>query len=846
MVLGFGKKKKTFDQMPSNPSPAVSAVYKLQGLNTSTEDWARKNEVFYATQEEVNALPAEGQAEFVSYALRFIEDRAGKLGSHPQYGYHGQVISGLIPRKLPLTDDDLVRLLRWAGPYGPVGYAVKAVERFAKDHPLSIDLQNQLRYHLRPSGRSNQAAQRLAKRIAELLGEELEEDFRIDLDQPWAKRLHDDLQQLDDAYRSAMTSFLTHAATAEGGKPSKAWLKEAQARLEPLPEDLVTSALVVWGDAFDLPASETPDEAWPRSEWRVDEANADLMKGLLWIATLVANDDLIRTVTKVGVSGQRKIPEYGPRCGKVTNAAVWALGQIDRPLAVGQLAILRSKIKNKSVQKQIDKAMHAAADRLGVPADEVEEMAVPEYGLTGVGVRREAFGDFTTELHVTGTGTTELRWIKPDGKPQKSVPKAVKDDHADDLKELKAAAKDIQKILPAQRDRLDLMHLKQKSWAYDVWAEHYLNHPLVGALARRLIWTLTHEGKATTATWLDDGLVDAEGHPVSVDRACAVALWHPVGNAEADILAWRAFFENRQIKQPFKQAHREVYLLTDAERNTNVYSNRFAAHVIKQHQFNALCGVRGWKNSLRLLVDDEYPPATLELPEWDLRAEFWVEGIGDDYGTDTNETGTFLRLATDQVRFYPLGTAQNYAHAGGGGYTWSRYRGEDAPEAVPLDQIPPLVFSEVMRDVDLFVGVASVGNDPTWEDGGPEGRFRDYWQSYSFGDLSGTATTRKEILERLVPRLKIADRCSFTARFLVVRGDVRTYKIHLGSGNILMEPNDQYLCIVPGRGDVKGPAGKVFLPFEGDRTLSIILSKAFLLADDTKITDRTILSQIKR
>jgi hypothetical protein len=41
------------------------------------------------------------------------------------------------------------------------------------------------------------------------------------------------------------------------------------------------------------------------------------------------------------------------------------------------------------------------------------------------------------------------------------------------------------------------------------------------------------------------------------------------------------------------------------------------------------------------------------------------------------------------------------------------------------------------------------------------------------------------------------------------------------------------------------PEQNVFLPFEGDATLSIILSKAFLLAQDTKITDPTILRQIK-
>lgn len=70
---------------------------------------------------------------------------------------------------------------------------------------------------------------------------------------------------------------------------------------------------------------------------------------------------------------------------------------------------------------------------------------------------------------------------------------------------------------------------------------------------------------------------------------------------------------------------------------------------------------------------------------------------------------------------------------------------------------------------------------------------------------------------------------------------MRTYRIHLGSGNILMAPNDQYLCIVTARGKA---ADQVFLPFEGDAMLSVILSKAFLLADDRKITDPTILNQI--
>ncbi|MFE7097570.1 DUF7737 domain-containing protein, partial [Streptomyces erythrochromogenes] len=121
-------------------------------------------------------------------------------------------------------------------------------------------------------------------------------------------------------------------------------------------------------------------------------------------------------------------------------------------------------------------------------------------------------------------------------------------------------------------------------------------------------------------------------------------------------------------------------------------------------------------------------------------------------------------------------------------------------------------------------------------------RFRDYWTSYGFGELGASAETRRALLERLVPRLAVADRCTVEGRFLHVRGELHTYKIHLGSGNILMSPNDQYLCIVP---KTEACPDTGYLPYEGDRTLAVILSKALLLADDTSITDPTITSQIR-
>ncbi|WP_308185860.1 hypothetical protein [Streptomyces sp. MNU76] len=108
------------------------------------------------------------------------------------------------------------------------------------------------------------------------------------------------------------------------------------------------------------------------------------------------------------------------------------------------------------------------------------------------------------------------------------------------------------------------------------------------------------------------------------------------------------------------------------------------------------------------------------------------------------------------------------------------------------------------------------------------------------------------LLERLVPRLAIADRCTFDGRFLQVEGKLYTYRIHLGSGSIRMPPNDRYPCIVPksavtggnGSSGRNGTPQTGCLPFEGDRMLAVILSKAMLLAKDTEITDPTILSQL--
>jgi hypothetical protein len=674
----------------------------------------------------------------------------------------------------------------------------------------------------------------------------------------WADQVLADLPRLGEGW----AELVRHTLTATAAKPTATWERRAGALLDALGPERARHVIAGWlahvgrrpslrpdphsGNApaddtntagRPTPTSDTP----PPTDDGFDPFNAIALRGLAWLLALAPpHVESARALARLVETALRKVPDFGVRSPRVANAAAYALSRMAGEAALAQLAWLATRVTYKPTLKEIEAALDTRAAAQGLSRAEAEELATPTYSLTEVGRRVVRFGDATAELTVTG-GHATLAWCNAAGKPVKAAPASVRRDFAGELRELKAAVKDLDKMLTVVSERLDRQALRRRTWSFAAWRAAYLDHPVAGTVARRLIWLIGGVpcGFAGGALRAIDGIVQ------SPPDDAVVELWHPIGRGVPEVLGWREWLERHGIVQPFKQAHREVYPLTAAEERTAVYSNRYAAHILRQHQFHALATTRGWRNKLRLMVDDDYPPAMRELPEWGLRAEFWVEGVGDDWDADVNESGTFLRVATDQVRFYPLAAPENRAPATGGGYEQWVPAADEVVRPLPLTDIPPLVFSEVMRDIDLFVGVTSVGNDPTWQDGGPQGRFREYWEAYSFGELSATAQTRRDLLARLVPRLAIADRCTLEGRFLVVRGDLRTYRIHLGSGNILMSPNNQYLCIVPSQAPQATP-GQLFLPFEGDRMLAVILSKAMLLARDTAITDRSITSQIRR
>jgi hypothetical protein len=785
---------------------------------------------------------------------------AMKPGEVPEWRLNG-LKTILTCRDLPWTAVDMDRLLDrgervnyWATDWDTI---LRVLKRFTdQGNALAPSVTAALRELMKSLEDAPGAhVRKLQARLTALLGEE--NSVLPDRGDGWAEAALADIALLPNAQQAAWKRLFAHAQNSESSKPTKPWRKAAASLVEAVGEDEFRLSIERWFALVTVPPMravqhEYAGRTWENQQSAGSDRNISLLKGLAWMCADLHGAETARAVARLVEGCLRKQPGTGPWASRAASAGIWALTEMEGAEAVGQLGRLKTKVTFRPALKAIEQGLASAAARAGVTTADLEDLSVPAYGFAQDGTRREEFGECAATATLTSTGDITVAWFGANGKPVKSPPAAVKKEFAAELKAFKADVDAAGKMLTAQKARFDGFYLPERTWTYRVWEERFRGHPILGNIARRLIWHFAeaNDGRKAQGIWSEarGGFVDARGEAIEwLGDDTEVRLWHPIGFAVEDVLAWRNYVQNNGIVQPFKQAYREVYLLTEAELRTGTYSNRFAGHILKQHQMQSLAALRGWRSKLRMLVDDVYPPATREIGELGLRAEFWIEGAGDNYGTDTTDSGAYLYLTTDQVRFYRVGAPENYAHAGGGGYSgdaWGRQAEPSAP--LPLTEAPALAFSEIMRDVDLFVGVCSVGNDPSWQDGGPRGLHQDYWASYSFGELSATAQTRHAVLERLLPRLKIAERCSLTDRFLIVRGDLRTYKIHLGSANILMEPNDQYLCIVQDRSAGRSVDSSPFLPFEGDQRLALILSKAFLLADDRRITDQTITRQIAR
>ena len=710
--------------------------------------------------------PPEERIQFVIDALTEIPV-CNDFGL--QLGLKGGV-SKILRGKLTLDEPTAIRLLelvsfrRTMHPYKAVVTAVGGVPIT----PAIRDCLVQLRPMIDPHWLGSAETKDIQGRIDELLnGKTAIEAVPIVPVGPWTALVFA-TPEFDVKWQELFRLALTLTQSSASIK----WQSAALKCIERIGRDVFQARAEAW-----LALGPTPGI----TQLQASDEEATYQKGLIWAIGACGEVSLCPAVADFALACFRKIPQLGAVSQKAGNACVNALAIMPGLAAVAQLNRLSLRVKYDVALRLIEKALAEAAVRNQVSREDLEAMSVPTFDLVPAENEEQLLEQLKSQLPAA---------------------------------ELKKVAKDLKAMLAAQRLRIERLLSSPETMPFASWREWYLDHPLTSLYAKRLIWQFASNGEITTAIWHSGSLRDWANQVVTPAADARARLWHPIESDVQTVLSWRCWLEDHPVVQPFKQAHREVYILTAAEELTATYSNRFASHLVRQHQFAALCRERGWQFKLMGQWDSHNNP-TVAIPAYELRAELEV-----DFPPTEESTAhmVYLLIATGRLRF-------------------TRTSGELAP----LDQVPPVVFSEIMRDVDLFIGVTSIGSDPDWPNQHPGDPHLEYWEGFAFGELTASADHRKQILASLLPKLAIAPLCRIEGHFLHVRGHLHEYRIHLGSGNVMIHELNRYLCIVQGPGD---SADKVRLPFEGDRVLSSILSKAILLTADHKIKDETIRRQL--
>ncbi len=378
---------------------------------------------------------------------------------------------------------------------------------------------------------------------------------------------------------------------------------------------------------------------------------------------------------------------------------------------------------------------------------------------------------------ISEDGACDIKVVK-DGKELKSLPAKLKK-HKYVLQ-----LKDVVKNLREQYRRSRIM-LEQ---AMEDQTVFYADE-VVSLTTNPVVWPLVHNlvfvAGERTGFFADGSLVDTTGvmHHISSDETLRIA--HPVDLYSLGCWAdyQKCIFE-RGIRQPFRQVFRELYIPTLEERDA-VQSLRYAGNQIQPQKTLAVLKGRRWiadyESGLQKVYYKENVIATIyALADWFSPAD--IEAPTLEY-----------------VCFYDRKTHK----------------------PLKISELPPVLFSEIMRDVDLAVSVAHVGGvDPQ--------------TSHS------TIEMRRVIIELSMSLFKLGN-VSVSGHFIHINGTLANYNIHLGSGVIHREGGAQ-IAILPVHSQSRG---RLFLPFlDEDPKTAEILSKTILLAEDNKIKDPSILNQI--
>jgi len=288
--------------------------------------------------------------------------------------------------------------------------------------------------------------------------------------------------------------------------------------------------------------------------------------------------------------------------------------------------------------------------------------------------------------------------------------------------------------------------------------DNLFQHPVVAPQLKKLILSYSEADKTTVGYYEKGNLVVPEKDTFALPEDALLRLAHCTDLHKSG--SWSDLQRDcfrNKRVQSFKQIFRELYLPTHDELAEVTTSRRYAGHQVQV------------KKTVLFAIADWFTPSDVESP--------------------TLETVSFTNRNTHKL--------------------------------VPFEELSPLIFSEVMRDIDLVVSVAHAGGvDP---------------------EASHSTIEMRTVMAEETAMLLGFKNVSIKGSHVTINGTLANYSLHLGSGIVHKMPGG-YLSILPVH---SAHRGRIFLPFaDDDPKTSEILSKMLLLAEDGKIQDPTVLRQL--
>ena len=391
--------------------------------------------------------------------------------------------------------------------------------------------------------------------------------------------------------------------------------------------------------------------------------------------------------------------------------------------------------------------------------------------------------DYSVYIEIDELGQSSIKYEK-DGKVLKSLPTKIKTEKY--IEEIKEVHKTLKEQYSRSRKMLEQsMEDGVKFYVYEI--QTLSANPVVAPLIRDLVFKVDD----SLGYYEDNKLIgfDKKGKKVAliddIDKDVLLTIAHPFDlfNSKQWPLYQQDILE-REVKQVFKQVFRELYIKTKDELKMDK-SRRYAGHQIQPTKSIALLKTRRW-------VVDDYEGLQKVYYKENIIAKMYA--MTDWYSPVEVEAPTI-----EDIVFYDRKTF----------------------ELMTIEDVPDLIFSEVMRDIDLVVSVAHVG------DVDPEAS-------------QSTIEMRRAIVEFNAKLFKLKN-VTFTETHALIKGTRAEYSIHLGSG-VIHQKAGATIEVLPVHSQHRG---RIFLPFiDEDPKTAEIMAKVLLFAQDEKIKDIFILEQI--